>query len=70
MRLTRFHRSIILKPVPCGVKKDPVMQLKPSNWCITAAMKTQITTMIFNRKHQNHALKYFKPIATLSWDDH
>ena len=41
--------------------KDPIMQLKPSNGCITAAMKTQMTTMIFNRKHHNHSLKYLRP---------
>ena len=65
--------------MPCGVKKDHVMQLKPSNWCITVAMKTQMTTMIFDKKapqwysikkHHKYALKYSESTAMLSWDDY
>ena len=37
IKLTRFHKLIMLKPVPYGVKQDPVMQLKMSIGCITAA---------------------------------
>ena len=37
IQLTRFHRLIMLKPVPYGVKQYLVMKLKVSIGCITAS---------------------------------
>ena len=40
--------------------KDPVMQLKLSIGCITVAMKTEMTTMIFSKS--TTFIKILKPI--------
>ena len=49
--------------------KYPVIKLKSSIWYATVAMKNRFTTMIFDKTHHNYALKYFEPIAMLSWDE-